>query len=546
MAIVAVTASNSTKKKVIYNSNQRVNAKTVGAVPGLEDDIALFPKSLALLFRELFGILSSDKQFFNGKVASFSTSQIVTKEGAYLDGDNIYFLEALTLTPTPAGFWGFYEIELEAVDSDPASLQFFDVALNQVSQQTVNTRKSYNIKVYENYNTSASFPTLSAGRIKWIEFKKDAAFGNIIEVNKLLNSVVLPNDKSGTVALLEDQSFVGLNDTPEDYSGKVGQIPVVNQAESGIIFQRPFGLLDSKWSSRKFSPTPEEPWFRKDLDQTFSIANWPLLIDPLRSAKWEFGAASVFNVTGFTPGSVTRLQLEDTLTARNVIRALLEDYHYSKSYTASTNADGVDSDTEFSAWAFIVRIASDIGTGTNAPKLGQEFRIRYLTSLANTLSVSNRYICIDKDSSSLATTGSGTIEIYPYRIASGGIPNTTSAKWRKMPESGLMTPGAVFYSGTDLVEVPANARVRDRAQGLRFRTGLGLGNAGLGVYGDTTTDMPGNSIRNSSDLIATPTHQTITSLPISDDVSGTPRTGPGARVRTGVEYLYGNGVIYIT
>lgn len=537
MPVVTVSATNSTRKRPIYNPNQRVNSKTIGGVPGLEDDLVLYPKSIAMLFRELFGILSSDKQFFNGNVASFSTSQIVTKEGAYLDGDDIYFLEALTLTPTAAGFWGFYELELEEIDTDPASLQFFDAGLNQTSQQTVNTRRSYNIKVFENYNTSASYPTLTPGRIKWIEFKKDAAFGNIIEVNKLLNSVVLPSNKSGTLALIEDQSFIGLNDTPPNYSGKVGQIPVVNQSENGIIFQRPFGLLDTKWSSRKFSPSPEEPWFRKDLDHTFSISNWPLLIEPLRNTKWEFGAASVFNVTGFAPGTVTRLQLEDTLTARNVIRALLEDYHFSKSYTPTTNADGTDSDTEFSAWAFIIRINSDIGTGTNAPKVGQEFRIRYLTSLANTLSVSNRFICIDKDTSSLATTGSGTIEIYPYRIASGGIPSTTTARWRRRPESGLMTPGAVFYSGADLVEVPANARVRDREKGhwhlLYHGSNTGGSSIGINSSGTGLISNPGTATSGiAADLL-------------SDGVNGNSRPGPSIRARSGVEYLYGNGVIYI-
>jgi hypothetical protein len=204
MPVVTVTTPNSSRKKVIYNSNQRVNAKTVGAIPGLEDDLILYPQSLAMLLRQLFGITSSDRQFFGGDIASFSTSEIVTKEGAFLDGDNIYFVEALILTPTPAGFWGFYEIELEAVDSDNASLQFFDVATNTVSQQTVPTRKAYNIKVYENYNTTASFPTLTVGRIRWIDFKKNAAFGNIIEVTKLLNSVSLPNDKSGKVGMDDD------------------------------------------------------------------------------------------------------------------------------------------------------------------------------------------------------------------------------------------------------------------------------------------------------------------------------------------------------
>lgn len=539
MPIVTVPVTTSTRKKTIYNSNQRVNAKTIGNIPGLEDDLVLYPKSIAMIIRELFDVLPTDKQFFNGNVESFDTTEIVTKEGAYLVGDDIYYLEALTLAPTAAGFWGFFEIELEAIDSDPASLQFFDVSTNTVSQQVVNTRKSYNIKVYENYNTTASFPTLTPGRIKWIEFKKDAAFGNIIEVKKLLNSVVLPKDKSGTLALLEDQTFIGLNDTPSSYSGQKGRVPVVNQEENGIIFQQQFGLLDSKWSSRKFSPSPSEPWFRKDLDQTFNISNWPLLVPELRNTKWEIGSVSIFNVIGFTTGTVTRLQLEDTLTARNLIRALLEDYHFSKSYTPSTNADGADSDSEFSAWSFIVRITSDIGAGTNAPKLGQEFRIRYLSSLANTLSVTNRYICIEKDTSSLASTGTGTIEIYPFRMASGGTPNTTQARWRKTGEAGLLTPGATFYSGSDLVEIPANSRVRDRGQ-LHYHTfQLSAGATGFWLEG-------GGSLATGGGGAGNPSGNMSILGPIASPTDGTPRTGPGARGRESIEYLYGNGVIYLT
>lgn len=335
--------------------------------------------------------------------------------------------------------------------------------------------------------------------------------------------------------------FQQLNNTPSSFSGKVGQIPLVNQAENGLVYQKVFGLLDSKWSSRKFSPSPEEPWFRKDLDHTFNIENWPLLIGPLRDTKWEFGSTSVFNVTGFTPGTVTRLQLEDTLVVRNLVRALLEDYHYSKPYTATTNADTADDDSAFSNWGMIVRIVTDIGTGSNAPKANQEFRIRYLTSLANTLSVTNRYICIDKDTSSSATTGTGTIEITPYRIATAGVPNPNQARWRKRPESGLMTPGAVFYSGTDLVEIPANSRVRDRGQGhwdslndiIYIYNSSSLSAANTKFVGSVNNDGLGTIVdyfgRNFS----------------SNGTDGIPRTGPGARGRESVEYLYGNGVVYI-
>ena len=255
-----------------------------------------------------------------------------------------------------------------------------------------------------------------------------------------------------------------------------------------------------------------------------------MLVPLLRNTKYEIGSASIFNVTGFSSGSVTRLQLEDTVTARNLLRTLLEDYQFSKSYTASTNADGSDSDSEFSSWGMIVRIASDIGTNTNAPKVGQEFRVKYLTSLANTLSVTNRYICIEKDTSSLATTGTGTIEIYPFRIASEGTPTTTSAKWRKISEAGLMTPGSVFYSGTDLVEVPANARVRDRFQSFVIQPD------GNPITGGSNIPTSGGSY---GLLSVSPLS------PSSTGTDGTLRPGPNTRQRSGVAYLYGCGKIYV-
>ncbi|TGM21981.1 hypothetical protein [Leptospira meyeri] len=292
----------------------------------------------------------------------------------------------------------------------------------------------------------------------------------------------------------------------------------------------PFGVLDTKFSSRKFNPSPAEPWFRKDLDHTFDIGNWPLLIEPLRNIKWEFGSTSVFNVIGFVPGSVTRLQLEDTLLSRNLLRILIEDYQYSKPYTSSTNADSADDDVAFANWGMIVRIVTDIGTEANAPKANQEFRIKYFGSLANSLSVTNRYICIDKNTSSNATTGTGTIEITPYRIASAGVPNTSQARWRKRPESGLITPGAVFYSGTDLVEVPANANVRDRGQThLHVYNAYQDGIGGLvGAGGIPYTYSSFNS-----------------STPVSDNANGNPRNGPNHRIRSSVEYSYGCGLVYI-
>ncbi|PJZ51579.1 phage tail protein [Leptospira adleri] len=206
MTVAAIPASNSVAKRTLYNPNQRVNSKTVGPIPGLEDDILVYPKAIAMILRELYMLDPGEIQWFGCDIPSFTNTTISTLKGSLLKDDELYFLEALSLQPTNQAFWGFYEIELVQQDSDLANLQFFDVSTNSSFQQNANTRKSYIVKVYENYNTTAAFPTLTPGRIKWFEYKKDAAFGNVISVNKISNSVKIPKNKNGTLITLEDST----------------------------------------------------------------------------------------------------------------------------------------------------------------------------------------------------------------------------------------------------------------------------------------------------------------------------------------------------
>ncbi|MBE7411435.1 MAG: hypothetical protein HS129_05110 [Leptospiraceae bacterium] len=197
--------SASTQKRVKYNANQRLNSKTIGSIYGLEDDIISFPESIVMAIRDLFDASVTDKVLLGGTVLSFTSSVINTRRASLILNNNIYSIEPLAITPTPAGYWGIIEIELEQIDSDSASLQFFDVSAGNKYQANATQRKSYNVKVFEKYDTSAAYPSVTAGRIEWLRFKKDAAFGNIIEVTKTaMDTIFFPKAKSGTVALIED------------------------------------------------------------------------------------------------------------------------------------------------------------------------------------------------------------------------------------------------------------------------------------------------------------------------------------------------------
>lgn len=294
-----------------------------------------------------------------------------------------------------------------------------------------------------------------------------------------------------------------------------------------------WGLLDYKWSGRKYAPSATEPWFRADQDQTLLSANWDPLVTLLRSTPLEVGGITQFSVDSFSAAAYGVLTLVDNLTNRNLIRALLEDYLYSLSYTATTNADGSNNDTpEFSSWGMVVRVVTGFGTGGSPFTTGEEMRIGYSGSLAASLNATSRLIMVARNTVGV-TSGSGLIEIYPFRV----LGSTTSAKWRKIGEAGLMTPGSTYYSGTDLMEVPANLRVRDRGQGHWHE-----------FYQDSTNLYANAPIRPGQDgadkAIASTDGNGIVRAAKTDGANGTPRLGPGTRDRAGVAYLYGYGQTY--
>ena len=304
---------------------------------------------------------------------------------------------------------------------------------------------------------------------------------------------------------------------------------IILGANGASITSPPWDILDTKWSFRKFAPSVTSPWFRADQDQNLLGTNWSSdLITELRGTKIEIGGISQFPVQTYSVGSICRIQLTDILTNRNLIRALLEDYRFSKSYNPSLNSDVADDSTTFSNWGFLVRVSSTfVGSGIRTPTLGEEFLIKFNSNIASTIDPINRFLSVDKDTTGVTGIASGgTIELYPYRI----VGSTTSAKWRKISEAGLMTPGSTFYSGTDLVEVPANLRVRDRIQGHDRRLFAGGANSNV----DEATFLPGD---NSS-------FAKRTSQFLSDSLNGDPRIGPNTRERAGVGYLYVYGKSY--
>ncbi len=388
----------STQKRVKYNANQRLNSKTIGSIYGLEDDLVNLPESIIMTLRDLFDASITDKILFGGTVLSFTSSVINTRRASLILNNNIYSIEPLAITPTPAGYWGIIEIELEQIDSDSASLQFFDVSAGNKYQANATQRKSFNVKIFEKYDTSAAYPSVTAGRIEWLRFKKDAAFGNIIEVTKTaMDSIFFPKAKSGTVALIEDVK-----------NNRLGEF---------FHYSKHPSLCPPSASFPNLCISRLHPADSKTA--TLLQANWAPLVPELRSQTLFFGASDAIDYSGFTPGNPTIIQL-DVSGSKNtdVNDPLIELLNLMVRYH-----DSID---------FATSILSANWTSLNlvCSFNGSDYRIIDFDAI-------NRTITIDYDSTS-DTSAPGTIKIYPHRIRTSDANSSTTAQIRKLkPETTL-------------------------------------------------------------------------------------------------------------
>lgn len=283
MSVIQVSAPNSIQKQVNYNVNQKVLAKTQGAVPGLEDEIREYPKSIAGLFKK--SVKSDSGYAFIGfDTIAQNAGNIQAGKGFIMDASlNIYYLEQLILMPTPESFWGFYELELLVEDSDEVTLEFVNPSTVPKTFYTSNafTKKKYTVKIYENYNTTASFPTLTPGRIKWMEYKKTAPFGTITDSTNYLESALILNSE------IVDSLIV--SDSKKPLSAKQGKL-LQDQIPAGTV---------SAWD-KYLTGTPS-------LSGYFAEANGQVISDP----ESPYNGKRIRNLNGKTVSAVSILVIDD-------------------------------------------------------------------------------------------------------------------------------------------------------------------------------------------------------------------------------------------
>jgi hypothetical protein len=213
---------------------------------------------------------------------------------------------------------------------------------------------------------------------------------------------------------------------------------------------------------------------------------------------FSFTAAQVTNSTSF---SLYINYGDNTKYPENyvLLRALAEAYAYDREYCSIT-------------------LPSSFG-GIPAG----DYTITSVT-LANVGSSSPAIVCQCSGLSTGAlSTGSGTLNAYPYRIAG----STTTARHKELTDAAIMNDG--LYNVLGLAQ-------RDATGGHSHVSGTVAHASYNGRYGKIDTGINGEvydtytAIANNIGYISSP--------PITDNINETPRTGPRTRPRSGIFNYY--------
>ena len=258
-------------------------------------------------------------------------------------------------------------------------------ALDFMGDSTTSTQSlgtgdvTYKSRIYKpKFRVYQNGDTENAGRPSFRSYTPfKATFNHVLTANRIYNY----QDKSGTLAHLDDVAAVAA-----------------------------VGVGDIIWKLSRQDPSVTFAFLRLDsVTADLNQLNWPQLVPFLRTVQAYVGGVSSFSFSSFSgTGSVVTLTFAANATNQAMFDSLAEDLAVH---------GGVPSN-----WRSITIPATvnDLVAG--------DYAINAIDPILLTIDIS----------SAAVTTGAGSAEFYPYRIAT----DTTKARWFIVEERVLITPSA--------------------------------------------------------------------------------------------------------
>ncbi|HNM05765.1 MAG TPA: hypothetical protein PKK05_22810, partial [Leptospiraceae bacterium] len=126
-----------------------------------------------------------------GFKTTFSTNQITVGIGVIVSPAGVFRFAGNTYTVNPSAGSGVFEAELSTLYDSPITKEYINVMTDSIGSAVGNSRKNFQMKIYENYTGGFTPPSVTAGRVRLFEYVMTAPGGNVsIIQNPVVNSQI--------------------------------------------------------------------------------------------------------------------------------------------------------------------------------------------------------------------------------------------------------------------------------------------------------------------------------------------------------------------
>lgn len=181
----------------LYEQNEKVTYDSMNQISGANSTDSGYDHLINLALGMMGEFGSGNPRPLGFKI-SFTGNQVTIGQGVIVRNDGIFKFSGGTFTINAAAQSGIFEVELSTLYDSPVGKEYINILTETIASGSGNSRKNFQLKLYESYTNSLTPPSPTAGRIKLFEYVMTTP-GGIIAV--IQNPIVVYETQNGKTPL---------------------------------------------------------------------------------------------------------------------------------------------------------------------------------------------------------------------------------------------------------------------------------------------------------------------------------------------------------
>lgn len=187
--------SNDTRIR-LFEQNEKTSYDAMNAISGAVPNDSGYDHLINLALA-MMGELGTNPRPLGFKV-TYTGNQVTIGKGIVVRNDGIFKYSGGTYTVNAAAQSGIFEVELSTLFDSPVTKEYINILTETISTAVGNSRKNFQLRLYENYTNSLTPPSPTAGRIKLFDYVTVAPRGNIQSIS---NPIIAYDTQNGKIPL---------------------------------------------------------------------------------------------------------------------------------------------------------------------------------------------------------------------------------------------------------------------------------------------------------------------------------------------------------